>query len=303
MQFREQEYILMIAKYGGITKAAEQLHISQPALSKFLNKLEDELGVKLFKRTNKSFMITSAGELYIEKAEQILRCRDEFYLALQKYTNTKPLTLSIGIQKLRAPRLIPQIYSAFHSAFPDCSIQFTESYGSDLIRQLEDGKLDFVLCNQYETLDKYESYSLIKDQLLLITSSTKELPNTKMENLKYPVVNLNDVLDETFFLLSEKTSLRILAEKIMKSNQISIKNYKEIKHQESSLHLASMGYGLAFTLSSYLPLFHFPEPYSCYHVQQYLNLIPFSLVMKPEHFPSHLKNQLIKLLKETIEPV
>lgn len=72
MDFKELSYILCIAKNQSITKAAKELYISQPALSKFLQKIESETGIKLFHHINNQFTPTYAGECYLEYANRIM---------------------------------------------------------------------------------------------------------------------------------------------------------------------------------------------------------------------------------------
>lgn len=300
MEFREQEYIISIAESQSITKAAEHLHVSQPALSKFLSAVEEELGVTLFIRTNKSFSITPAGELYLEKAKQIIRCRDEFHLSLQKLSEKQPFSLTIGIQKLRAPRLTPIIYASFYRSFPGCKLTFIESYGENLFHLLKEGQLDLILCNQYKRLPELALQTLGEDDLLLIASEEKALPCSEKDS-RYPAVNLNDILDETFLLLTEKTSLRILVDSILRQYSLHLEHSEEIKRQEASLHLASMGYGLAFTLSSYLPLFQFSRPVKCYHILQHRKPIPFVAASLPGHFPPRLEKKISNMLSEAMD--
>ena len=68
MDFRSLNFVMAIAKHQNITKAAEALYVGQPTLSKFLMTLEQELGVKLFRRLGNKYMLTYAGERYVEKA-------------------------------------------------------------------------------------------------------------------------------------------------------------------------------------------------------------------------------------------
>ena len=78
MHLKEQLYICTIAECGNITKAAEKLFITQPALSLYINNLEKMFGVKLFDRVEKQFIPTAAGKLYVDKAKQMLSLQQEF---------------------------------------------------------------------------------------------------------------------------------------------------------------------------------------------------------------------------------
>ena len=71
MDFRELSYVLAIAKHRNITRAAESLYVGQPTLSKFLSALESELGLKLFRRLGNKYVLTYAGERYVETASKI----------------------------------------------------------------------------------------------------------------------------------------------------------------------------------------------------------------------------------------
>ena len=77
MDFRELSYVLAIAKYQNITKAANALYITQPTLSKFLQSLEDQLGQKLFRKLGHRFILTYAGERYVARAKEILELKKQ----------------------------------------------------------------------------------------------------------------------------------------------------------------------------------------------------------------------------------
>ena len=83
MNLKEQEYICTVARCGTITKAAKQLFISQPALSAYISNVEKSLGVELFTHEGKQMRLTYAGELYVEKAEQMLAMRQEYLQEVQ----------------------------------------------------------------------------------------------------------------------------------------------------------------------------------------------------------------------------
>ena len=77
MDFRELSYVLAIAKYQNITKAADALYITQPTLTKFLQSLESQMGQKLFRKLGRRFVLTYAGERYVARATEILNLKKE----------------------------------------------------------------------------------------------------------------------------------------------------------------------------------------------------------------------------------
>ncbi len=86
MNMKEQQYVCVLAECGSITRAAKELYISQPALSIYINNLEKSLNVKLFERVGKRFILTYAGERYVEKARAMLRLEEEFEEELKDIT-------------------------------------------------------------------------------------------------------------------------------------------------------------------------------------------------------------------------
>lgn len=84
MNLKEQLYVCTLAKCGTISKAAEELYISPPALSVYLSNLEKYLGVRLFERTGKSLVPTSMGREYVERAEKMLQMKKDFELLLEQ---------------------------------------------------------------------------------------------------------------------------------------------------------------------------------------------------------------------------
>ena len=84
MDLREQKYVCTLAELGNLTRAAERLYISQPALSIYITNLEKNLGIPLFDRSGKKFTLTYAGEQYVEKAKKMLELEREFCEDIEK---------------------------------------------------------------------------------------------------------------------------------------------------------------------------------------------------------------------------
>lgn len=99
MEHREMEYVIVIAQEKNLSKAAERLFISQPALSRFLVKLEQELGTPLFERKNRQYIPTMAGELYLDTAREILCLQQQFDAALRSLIQTNRGVVSMGSRR------------------------------------------------------------------------------------------------------------------------------------------------------------------------------------------------------------
>ena len=102
MDLREQEYVVALARHQSITKAAEELYISQPTLSIFLNRLEERMGVPLFDRVGKRLVPTCAGALYVRSAREMLAIQNEFRGELNDMIQGSAGRLRLGLHLRRS---------------------------------------------------------------------------------------------------------------------------------------------------------------------------------------------------------
>ena len=113
MDLREQKYVCTLAECGSLTKAAERLFISQPALSIYITNLEKNLGLPLFERKGKRFVLTFAGECYVKKAAQMLKLEQEFNSEIYDITCKTAGRLRLGISQRRGSWFLPPVIAEY----------------------------------------------------------------------------------------------------------------------------------------------------------------------------------------------
>ena len=114
MNTKQLHYILAIAEEGGLTAAAEKLHITQPALSKYLAELEKELGTELFFQHKKRYYPTAAGKIYLDAASRIIAVKEQTYQMISELSVGYQKTITIGVTPLRGAIAIAKIFNLFH---------------------------------------------------------------------------------------------------------------------------------------------------------------------------------------------
>lgn len=159
MELRVLNYFLTVAREKTISRAAEILHVSQPTLSKQLKDLEDELGVTLFIRGNRSITLTEEG-LYLKKrSEDILLLTNQTKANLQK--NEVPSgTLSIGGGETVLFRLIAETVNELLVTYPDITANFFSGNSDEVLEKMDRGLLDFALVIDPVSKQKYEYIQL-----------------------------------------------------------------------------------------------------------------------------------------------
>ena len=117
MQLRECEYILAIARFGNMGKAAQHLYVSQPTLSKMLTKLEEDIGAPLFERQASGMTPTDVGKVYLENAQRMVELNAQMERELKSASGKQP-SLSIGMPMLREELLMQSIFPRLCQRFP-----------------------------------------------------------------------------------------------------------------------------------------------------------------------------------------
>ena len=118
MELRQFKYVNMVAQCGSVTKAARKLFISQPALSSYINKLEEELGVKLFDRSATPLVCTYAGEQYLKRARAILMQLDDMDREFRDIATNCQGRLRLGFPGERLIYMLPLILPPFKERSP-----------------------------------------------------------------------------------------------------------------------------------------------------------------------------------------
>lgn len=201
MTLVQLEYIVAVDTYRSFGIAAEKCFITQPTMSMQVQKLEDDLGVKLFDRSRQPVIPTEIGAEILEQARIILK---ESYKVKELISNRKSGVegeLRIGIIPTMAPYLMPKVISAFLEKYPDVQLVIWEYMTEQIIRELKNGLLD---CGILST--PLEDKSLLETPLFyesFVAYLSKSSPLISKKNLSAIDINLEDL-----WLLNEGHCMR-----------------------------------------------------------------------------------------------
>ena len=155
MELRVLKYFLMVSREENITKAAQLLHVTQPALSRQLMQLEEELGVKLFERSSHSIVLTNDGMLLKRRAQEIVELAEK---TKKELSEEKELSgeLEIGSGEFKSFSFFADIISEFNEKNPNVSFKFYSGNGDLIKSKLERGILDVGLLSDPVDISRYE---------------------------------------------------------------------------------------------------------------------------------------------------
>ena len=161
------EQFVALARTRNFTRAAEELHVSQPALSRSIRKLEDQLGKPLFERRPREVVLTELGERLLERAREILRMIDETLTEFSEAGRNPRIRL--GAIPTIAPFLLPRALKLLRTTFPDLRLSLREEVSSRLVEALRMRTLDAALIAlPYEAVG-IETEIIADDEFLLVT--------------------------------------------------------------------------------------------------------------------------------------
>lgn len=172
MDIRELKAFIQVALTGNITKASEILNIAQPALSRQLQKLETEIGTKLFVRHGRGVRLTQPGLLLLKQAEAITLSFDRIQSEVRKADDGFVETIAIGVPPAAGLRIGPHIYREFCRRWPSANIKLFDGISSVLEERLCDGRLDLALLYNASPLPEIETLPVLQEHMVLVEPAT-----------------------------------------------------------------------------------------------------------------------------------
>lgn len=180
MDFRIMEYYLAVTREGNISAAAEAMHVSQPALSRQIKDLEEELGVTLFERGSRKIKLTDEGMILRRRAEEMVRLMQITESEISQAHNAVSGEIHIGAGESLAFHHLSKIAGNIHESYPDIHFSIKSGDTEDLMDQLNNGLIDVALIfNDYDH-SQYQGVRLpIEDKLGLMVRKDDPLSNKK----------------------------------------------------------------------------------------------------------------------------
>ena len=144
MKISQMEYFSCVCRCGSITKAAKELHISQPSVTAAVHELEKELGVNLFLRRNNKIQLTEEGWFVQERIDGILKSMDTLNRDLNDFVGQKN-HIRLGVPLQIGACLLPLIFGKFRKMNPEIKLEIQESGAIDIVKKLLDDQLDLAI--------------------------------------------------------------------------------------------------------------------------------------------------------------
>ena len=254
MNLKEQRYVCKLAEIGSLSIAAQELYISQPALSLYISNLEKTLGVKLFERVGKKFVLTYAGELYVEHAKKMLALKESFDIELASVKRGNKERIRIGMQSIRSSSLSPILIKRFIDEFPNVDLIWYEGNYGNMENRLTNNQLDLFFCNCPYFKSEFEYIPIFNDDMLFLVNKNNPLIRNAhySRGMDYPWIDLRIFENERFILFNEGQSLRSFANQVFEECNLKPQKVFLLKKMSTVAELINLGFGVGFNFKSYL---------------------------------------------------
>ncbi len=254
MDINRYRYIAMVARTKNITKAAEALHISQPALTKALRKTEEELGLRLFERDAVPIRLTYAGERYLAEIKKILNVQETLDREMAAISTGRKGRVTVGVPVESASAWLPPVLPEFVETHPDVEVKIYEGNSDSFERGLLDGTLDFCIYT-LPVLSSDLDYEIVEENPVFLVSSDRH-PFARDADPDTNGPTCPQYLDprrlngEKLLTLTPDRGMYRTAMQVLERHGVRVEIVLQLTSNYTISSLAAAGLGLAFTTHS-----------------------------------------------------
>jgi DNA-binding transcriptional LysR family regulator len=199
MELHQLRYFVAVAEERHFTKAARDLRVAQPSVSRAIRVLEEELGAPLFHRMKGNVALTSAGEVLLPWARRVLGDVDGAASEVRELADLRRGRLAVGATPSLTTTLLPPVLARFHASFPGIDLVLHEAGSRDLVRELEQGALDVALVILPVRHEVLETTPLLREELVVAVAPDHPLAARKTVTIaelkSVPLVMFRDGYD------------------------------------------------------------------------------------------------------------
>ena len=241
MELRQLEYFQMASRLKNITRAAERLRVSQPNITVAIKKLEAELGIQLFDRSQKQLSLTPEGAVFLNRVELALRNIQDAVLEVNDYKELQKGTIKIGIPPMIGAYLFPKIFSSFQRRYSHLNIYLYEELSMSIREHLEGDDLDFGIVIISDASPSLQLLPMATCQLVACLPENHPLAEKQS-------ISLSDMQDADLIMLKKGSFLRHRLQQKFKAASITPNVVLESNQIETIKGLVKNGVGIAFLL-------------------------------------------------------
>jgi DNA-binding transcriptional LysR family regulator len=291
INFELYRVFYVVANNGNITKAAEELHISEPALSKSIKNLEEQLGGQLFVRTKRGVVLTEEGKEfyhYIKEAmEYISNAENKF----SDLINLETGHLRIGTSTTLTKEFLLPYLEKFHYQYPNITIEIITDLTSELIPKLKNGLIDLVILNLN---DRSYGNDIEITKCQEITDCF--VVNKKYQQLINKHLSLKDLNNYPLILQTKGSNTREFIDTFAKNNNVILKPNIELASYSLVVEFTKAGFGIGYATQNYLAKELKNKELFILNIQEKIPTRYIGIALSKNNIPNFSTKKLIEII-------
>lgn len=307
MFFKNYQYFLAIVEYGGLTRAAEALYISQPSLSKYLSRLESSLGIELFDHRSSPLTLTYAGQRYYDYVRRLQLMEQRLTREFEDIRADESGEIRLGIAQWRGAVLLPRLLPRFRKVYPRVDVSVIEGRATHVETSLIQGKLDFCLMNlpsHYPNQTKQEI--LWNEKVLLVGNRAHPEVQRALRELPvgpdgYRCIDLAFLENEDFITLKPGQNMTVASEHLFGSYNIRPRSQWATENMATALNMVSSTMSFTMMPEAGAQFRYLPDNVEYFSIRHGEELFPFAAVYLKNANPNKWIRTMINLARELHE--
>ncbi|MDR5740604.1 MULTISPECIES: LysR family transcriptional regulator [unclassified Caballeronia] len=235
-----------VVELGSFRKAAEAVNISQPALSRRIDKLEEALGVRLFERTTRSVTLTTVGRVFAPSAEQLLDDLDVALLGIRDVSSSRLGHVNIACVPSVAYYFLPGVIASFHRRFPRIRVKLLDSSANEVLGAVISGEADFGVSFMGSQEPEIEFKLLLQERFVAACRRDHPLAGKKR-------VTWSELYEHEYVSVDKTSGNRLLLDQALSAVAPPAPSVCETRHVTTMLGLVEAGLGVAAVPSMAMP--------------------------------------------------
>lgn len=259
VNFRQLRAFILIAETSSFTRTSEQLHLSQPALSYSIRKLEEAIGLQLLARNTRSVELTPAGAHFLPQARAMLQDMDNAVRDARETLNLSRGTIRLAALPTAAASFLPEIIAAFMHEHPGVQVSLRDGRAGEVRAWVQSGEVDAGITSRPEDLSGLGFERLMNDNLVLLIRQDNMADTGKdaqcWQNLPY-------------IAMTPDTSIRPLADAVLRLFERATEPAWEVAHMSTAAALVHAGLGFTLLPASCTAFLRIDEELSVLTIRQ-----------------------------------
>ena len=247
VDFELYRIFYVVANHCNITKASEELNISQPAISKSIKNLEEQLGGQLFVRTKRGVILTEEGKEFYNYIKQAIEYINNAENKFTDLINLETGCIKIGISTTLTKEFLLPYLEEFHSLYPKIDIQIITSLPSDLMSKLKNGLIDIMVLNLND-----KNYDTDIDIIKCRKINDCFVVNNKYQDLIGKEIFLKDLNNYPLILQRKGSNTREFLDNIARKNGVILKPNIEVASYSLVVEFSKIGLGIGYVTKEYI---------------------------------------------------